>query len=389
MRILVRLTPIKMKPILTTLLLLAVAASLQAQTNTAPKPKRSVPIHLLHHDSVNMALNENFNRIEDSCATMIRYAHIIPKEHKYVGKFKDVSQLDTAVILTEGEYTADGLKTGLFTAYHLNGELQSKGVYKNNNYDGHWEVFYDNGKPHLFFDARNDTVRIMDVWDAAGKQVVIHGKGTYSFDVKPVSWEGKLLNGLPDGTWHAYKTTDASKKSLVDEYFKNGTFHDGSGPAGKYTDASHITSLITAEETFPYTRAEKFLIATAACDAVRRIHYVSAQFTAGRYDYSTYVWKAIGKAVALSNNHMIRDNNVIKITGFVSEKGDLVELKSEGAFDTGLANNIIHNLLVEVPLLTPATADGVPVRQPVVITVSFNGLHYTYGYRFVPFRQPR
>jgi hypothetical protein len=159
-----------MKTLIITLLLVVTVTCLKAQTASVEKTPRHVPIHIIGRDSVSLSLNENYNRIEDSCATMIRYGHMILKEHKYIGKFKDISQLDTSVLMTQGEYTADGLKTGLFTAWYINGELRSKGVYKNNNYDGHWEVYYDDGKPAIVFEAVNDTVSITSVWDATGKR---------------------------------------------------------------------------------------------------------------------------------------------------------------------------------------------------------------------------
>jgi len=371
-----------MKIIISVLLLVITANCVLAQTEKTP---RHVPLHTIGKDSVNLSLNENYNRIEDSCATLIRYGHALIKERKYIGKFKDVSQLDTSVLMSQGEYTADGLKTGLFTAWYINGELQSKGVYKNNNYDGHWEVYYDDGNPEMVFEAVNDTVRIISVWDAEGKKTVENGKGTYTVTIKPYTWKGKLENGRPDGTWHAYKTDDATQTDLVEEYFKKGVFHDGKSPVGKYTNESHIL-LINPDITFPYTRAEKFLIATVACNMVRRKHIVNAQYAEGRASLSNIIARAIGSYLSRVNTRML--SGQLTLQGVVNEAGLITDLKPLNAFDDNFVHGIVasfHN----VPGINPATADGKPIRQGFRITISFENGNYRMGYRFLPIDQSK
>src|ERR1700744_826358 len=96
-------------------------------TKDTTRVKRHVPVTYVARDSVNLALSEIFDRIEDSCSTIIRYAHLNKKTHKFFGKFKDVSVEDTSLVLTEGNYNNEGQKDGYFIAHTLNGDLQAKG----------------------------------------------------------------------------------------------------------------------------------------------------------------------------------------------------------------------------------------------------------------------
>lgn len=123
-------------------------------------------------DSVDLSLTSEYNMVEDSCAQIIRHGHLNYRIRKFTGPFKDVSKANKGVILSEGAYTADGLKNGVFTSRYVNGNIQSKGAFKNNQFDGHWELYYEDGKPQLFFDADNTAIRITDAWTASGKNIL-------------------------------------------------------------------------------------------------------------------------------------------------------------------------------------------------------------------------
>src|SRR5476651_1322474 len=80
----------------------------------AQTTQRMVRFRTLGKDSINLALNDDYNLIEDSCSTIIRYAHYSPTTRVFFGKFKDVSKGNPSLVLSEGNYTPDGLKDGEF-----------------------------------------------------------------------------------------------------------------------------------------------------------------------------------------------------------------------------------------------------------------------------------
>lgn len=128
-----------------------VCSNLYAQKSfiiTTKTVKRDINIDFRRKDSVNLSLNGNFELIEDSCAPIIRRGHLELEPKKFMGRFKDVSRANPQLILTEGNYTPDGLKDGSFTSRYLNGNLQSKGDFKNNLFES-FIMTMENLKPYL------------------------------------------------------------------------------------------------------------------------------------------------------------------------------------------------------------------------------------------------
>lgn len=340
---------------------------------------RRIHLNFIGKDSINLALNEDFDMIEDSCSQIIRHAHLKKQSRKFYGPFKDVSRLDSSLVLTEGNYTDDGLKDGPFITRYLNGKLQAKGSYKNNKYDGHWELFYDDGKPKLSFDANGDEISIADAWDEKGNKTVINGKGNYRVDIGSMYWKGKLLNGKPDGTWKAYKTDDATNTDIISESYKNGVFQKGKAPLGEYTDAARMT-LVPANK-LPFTRAEMLRISAVPCNGVKRKHIVNAQYRNGFSAFSEEIKQLI--TPYLSKVDLASYDNTLVIEGVVAESGNVGHLDSHTPFNESIARGLIMQL-TRLPSLEPATADGKPITQKITITFNFTRGMYSFSYRLLP-----
>jgi antitoxin component YwqK of YwqJK toxin-antitoxin module len=369
-----------MKKLLGLLLFLTVTLGVYAQNDNTPP--RHIRLRNIGKDSINLSFNEYYALIEDSCADIIRYGHLNIKDRKFMGAFKDVSALDTSIVLLEGNYTPDGLKNGLFTAHYINGSLRSKGYFKNNKLDGHWETYYENEKPAMVFEAQNGIVRIIDSWDAEGKKVIENGKGAYQVNLGKVSSKGKLENGLPDGTWHSFKTDDAAQIDLAEESFKKGIFQKGTSLMGAYTDTSRI--VLFNIESLPYVHAEKLLTSSVPCNGVRRKHIVRAQYAGGRAAFSQYINQAVLPVIRRFNIK----NTIGKLVfdGEVSEIGIIGHITSRVAFDGNMARQIMDELH-KLPALQPATADGKPVVEKFIITFTFQLGRFKFGYQFLPITQ--
>ena len=182
---------------------------------------------------------------------------------KFYGKIKDVSKLDQNIILTEGFYTTDGLKEGEFITHYLNGNLQAKGNFKNNQYDGKWEIYYADGKPMMTFMGNEKDIKIIEAWDEKGTKTVDTGTGNYLVDMDDIYWKGKLLNGKADGVWRAFTTKGAA---IIFETYINGVFKKGSGSVGDYQDAPKL--ILVPANKLPFTNTEGLPIA-AGCDAAK------------------------------------------------------------------------------------------------------------------------
>ena len=368
-----------MKLFISLTLFLSIAVLSNAQNMQTGLGQRHVTFRTIGKDSINLNLNENYELIEDSCSQIIRRGHLNMRERKFTGAFKDVSKLNPALVVAEGTYTAEGLKDGLFVSYYLNGKLRSRGNYKDNKFDGTWETYFEDGKPSLKFEAVNDSVTILNVWDDHGKQIVENGKGTYKVNLGMVTWKGKLLNGRPDGTWHAYKTDDATETSVVEESFKKGKFQKGSTSFQQYENASRI--VLISPESIVFTKAEELRMSLVACNGTGFKHVVGAQYNNGLSSFSIYISDLVKPVIAKYNISTYK--NDLTLSGEVSEKGFINNLKPSDTFNESLARAIGLELR-NLPALNPATVDGKPVKQQFTITFKFMEGVYSFTYRFLP-----
>jgi hypothetical protein len=355
-------------------------ACLAAFNLSAQNQQRHIKWKIYGKDSINLRLSDEYYLIEDSCAQVVRYGHYDVKERKFRGKFTDVSTATPDLVVAEGFYTENGLKDGPFITHYLNGKLQAKGNFKENKYDGHWEVYYDSGQPKLTFDVTDGICHITDAWDEKGKKRVDNGTGTYTYRIGGLDCIGKLLNGTPDGTWKLQNRDDISGEILATEHFKKGKFRDGSIGAMDYTDASHIS--LNTPLILPFVNAEELKISPVACDgSVTKHKIIRAQYPGGYDGFSQNIKDIVAPYFAQINLSGIEQT--FDVNGEVSEKGDLINLKM-GSSSAMFTFRRIIDKLQGMPPLHPATVDGKPVRQGFYITFTIHNGYYTFTYKFLP-----
>ena len=301
-----------------------------AQNNTATVIRR------FGADSVSINMNDRYNLVSDSCATIIRYAHYNFNTHKFFGKFKDVSKADPSHVMSEGSYTADGLKDGEFTNYTPNGRILSRGTYRNNQYAGKWAVNYTSGNPEIMFEMTDaGELKVTNLWDNKGVKLVDNGNGNYHVNMGSIVWHGKLKDGLPDGTWTASSRNDINNV-LITEHFKNGKFQNGRSPAENYTDASRIV-LIDAN-IFPYSVAEHLTIAQGGCDVVKPQRIVNAKFIISAAEFNEEFKEIMGPYLASIDIKNYEDNVVFE--GTISSEGILSNFRCTTLFDYNATRSI-------------------------------------------------
>ena len=341
--------------------------------------RRNIHFNNLGNDSTNLSLNEEYFLIEDSCAQIIRYGHVNMRERKFFGPFKDVSKSNPDLVVSQGNYTAAGLKDGDFISHYLNGNLQAKGNYRENKLSGRWEMFYPDGKPKVIFNASGDEIKISDAWDEAGKKIIENGNGNYSANMGNIIWSGKLSNGTPDGSWKALRALDRTNTVLVNEKWKNGKFQKGSGPGGDYSDASRISLVNDAD--LPFTNADKLRISSVPCNGVKRKQIVGAQYKDGFESFSQKIKDLVNPYLRTID---LKPYDIdVEITGEVSEKGEITKLDYTGTFDEKIASGLIREL-AKLPFLEPALIDGKPVPQKIIFKFTFMSGSYRFGYRLLP-----
>ncbi|MBC5993044.1 toxin-antitoxin system YwqK family antitoxin [Pontibacter cellulosilyticus] len=331
-------------------------------------------------DSLHIPLNDEYAIIEDSCARIVRHVRFNREKAVFYGNFADHSKSDPALILSQGSYTKDGLKTGLFTIYYTNGKLRAQGNYTENEFDGTWNLYYETGAPKLTFKAVDGEISIINAWDADGTQTVKEGIGKYTNKGAFITWSGQILNGKPEGTWTAVNTTDRSKKAINIERFKDGEFKRGTSPIGPYTNAPRV-SLLNSND-FPYINAERMVISSYKCEAKPKgVKVVGAQFRNGIPAYSEEI--KLKLSGYLSTIDLKSYENELTINAEVAEDGRLINFTYSNAFNERIASGIVRSLR-SLPALEPALVNGEPVRQKFEIKFKFHAGIYQFNYRFLP-----
>ncbi len=368
-----------MPTIKNTLILTVTSLVLSMGSIAQTSQRRNIRLQNIGRDSVKLTLNEEYYLIEDSCAQIIRYARYDFKQRLFTGKFTDVNQANPEQVIATGEYNDKGLKNGEFVSYYLNFNLQAKGSFTENKFTGKWELFYDDGKPRLSFEAGENGIKIIAAWDADGKKIVDNGKGTYKANLGSIYWTGKLTDGKPDGKWKAIKTNDRTNTELVTESFRNGVFQKGDGPTGDYSDASRI--LLVSEIELPFVNAEKLKISPVPCNGVKRKLIVNAQYRNGFASFSEEIKRLV--TPYLSKVDLRPYDTEVTFRGEVSATGDV----SLTDYTFGLEDKVASGLQRELrtlPRLEPALADGKPIAQKFTITFKFSKGFYSFSYRFLP-----
>lgn len=351
----------------------------------AQKTKRNIQFKTfgIDRDSVVLPLNNNYYLIEDSCSEIRRYAHFNFEKRIFFGKFRDVSRLDSNLVVAEGTYNNDGLKDGEFISRYLNGKLQAKGNFRNNQYDGKWEMYYEDGKPQVKFEVLNGAIQITDAWKADGSKTVDNGKGNYSSQIDNLIWKGKLSNGRPDGTWNLVNADDINESAISTEHFKKGEFKNGIIGESDYNDNSRI--MLVSPYKLPFVNIEKILISAVSCNGARidspSKHIVNAQYAGGFESLSEAIKTAVSPY--LNTVDLRGMDNFISIEGEVSERGDLINLKDKDSFREDIARGIILRLNT-VPRLHPASVDGKPIKQKFKIVFTIRNSSYEFTYHFLP-----
>jgi antitoxin component YwqK of YwqJK toxin-antitoxin module len=90
------------------------------------------------------------------------------------------------------QFTHNGKKTGIWESYHNNGQLWSKGSYKNGKKEGYWE-YYDNGQlisKGLYKDGLRD-----GIWEYYWNNGQLNMRGSFKDDKRDGIWEDYYRNG--------------------------------------------------------------------------------------------------------------------------------------------------------------------------------------------------
>ncbi|MBC7914744.1 MAG: hypothetical protein H7Y07_11560 [Pyrinomonadaceae bacterium] len=365
------------------LFLLSGILCLNSYSQIPQQSQRRVNFRSIGLDSINLHLDQNYFLIEDTCSSIVRYAHFNFQTRQFFGSFRDLNKQDPMIILSEGRYSDEGELDGAFTLRYLNGTVQATGSFINGVMNGAWELFFEDGKPWMSFKAKDNKIQIDNAWDNSGKKLVESGIGIFRSDLNDIYWSGKLLNGYPDGTWKAKKTDDRTNTVLSSEIFKNGLFVKGSGPLGAYSDGSRIE--LVSPTILPVNNAALMQVSSASCDpSLSRKKIINAIYYDGIPAFTEKITEIIGTFLGKSNfESFYLSGTDIVIEGHINEKGSIVALRSQGGLNDRITSGLIKELQ-RLPQLEPALVNGQAVKQGITFSFKFSLGTYSFSYQFLP-----
>lgn len=124
--------------------------------------------------------------------------------------FQSIIYNTNGIRVFEGTFTLENERTGFWVEYYDNGNIRSKGEYKNGMKTGKWEYFYYNGQLEQTGSYIND---------------VPHGLWTTFCDNGNIIKKGSYLNGREDGEFVEYTCMgELLKKISFDEGLKSGDY---------------------------------------------------------------------------------------------------------------------------------------------------------------------
>lgn len=364
-----------MKFFFTYLFLTAVVAFYANGQNIA----RKINFRTIEKDSLDLSLDANYYLIEDSCAQIVRHARFNFDTRKFHGKFSDVSKQNPSIILTEGNYSTEGLKEGPFIVRYPGGSIEAKGNFKNDKFDGRWEFFYEDEKPKLVFEVKDGVCNIIDEWNADGSKIIDKGNGNYICDLTTYYWKGKLVNGKPDGTWKMYASKDESKTAIATERFKKGEFTGGENQIGSYTGSSRID--LTGSMNLPFFNTEKLFVGPPCGVSVPQHSFTHAQYKAGNNTFNYDVQNAL--TTYFNGRDLDGVQGEFFVTGDISTDGHIINLTKGGNYVQSIADGVI-GVIARLPRLNPAMLNGEPVVERFKITLNISKGFYSYSFQFIP-----
>lgn len=353
-------------------------------TAFAQPAQRSIRFKFIARDSLALPLDAQYHLIEDSCSSIIRHVRFDPAKRIFKGPFSDISRHNPDLILSKGFFTEDGKLDGSFEEYYPDGKLKAKGIFKQGSMVGTWTIFKEDGNTWMEFEEANGTKKILNVWDEKGKQTIKDGNGTYSQQAGEIVWTGKLVNGIPDGTWRSTNTSKPGQTSLSQETFNKGNFVKGLVSGITYQDQSRIN--LEPRAYLHALNAESLRISQQNCDGEQMINnYQHAYFRNGSNQLLEILKEKIGPAIG-KFDYSVLNMRKFRIYGIIDEKGTVSDLRYIEYLNYAHANELI-NAINTLPSFVPAKENGRNVKSNIIFEFNTtSGGWYNYHYKFTRFQ---
>ena len=205
---------------------------------------------------------------------------------EFNGSFTDFDLQGNIVL--EGSYK-DGVKDGLFKAFHPNGSLKWKVTYDYGKPVDSMIFYYPDERPMLVLGYEDGITSIQQFITPKGKYAVKDGNGYYEMMVpyqgyNPLGYsfikhKGRIKDGVPNGYWQVFFQEGKSQVLAAEESYKNGIFIRG---YDLFQESAYAGPLYSKVPIANFSRAE--ILVSKSCsydDHVGFTFYLGEYFTQG------------------------------------------------------------------------------------------------------------
>jgi antitoxin component YwqK of YwqJK toxin-antitoxin module len=247
--------------------------------------------------------NNKITFLKTNTFVIIKEINVAENSNSFiVDKFLKNAKTDSYIL--DSKFTTNGLQelrsNGVYTSYHKNGKIASKGETINGKRGGElWKYWYENGaekseeklSKETFFNDKKATL-IINFWDEKGVKTVENGNGYAQFISEEDGFlhKGSYKAGLKNSLW----TASAEGSKIYEEIYKKGKVVKG-------------TSWNQEKQSFKYKKV--FTEAYYKKEGSRSVRkYISRKFNTNTYGVKGAVFVAflVDKQGEVKNVNIIR-----------------------------------------------------------------------------------
>ncbi len=165
--------------------------------------------------------NQNWEITTPKTAKYYRFTAINGTGDFYDGKYSDYLVKDNKIIYS-GVYSSN-LKNGEFIEYYSNGNVKTKGNYKDDHLDGNWYYYYPNGQLKTILSFSQKDFQPLECRDSLNKLTLENGTGIWETEISVkgelVKLMAKFKMGKKQGVWKY--VNKAGKVINTEEYINS------------------------------------------------------------------------------------------------------------------------------------------------------------------------
>lgn len=295
---------------------------------------------------------------------ILRETDFDPTNQSFSGEFTDFDVFNRTLL--KGSHK-NGLREGVFEAFHYNGATKWKGQFEEGFPVGVWEYFYPDGKPMLVTEINEKGLFIQDFYDLEGKKRVSKGEGRYTMQIEVdvfteegatfLKKSGKVSKGRPVGNWRIDVVNEQNQSYFLNyDRYVDGRLQNPS----QVEDEIYGLSRYSILPLDWFYRAEEFTFKNCNID--------------DQSGFVQYLKSFIDEYYSVNYNPSI-EKETLQFTFNLSSSGIASNFQSENKSAHPEFVKLTQSILQEVPFWMPSFFEDDFVQDKITLTLLISPNH--------------